>query len=203
MIQITKTYIFIPIVKKHTKLYSNIYDNSYYRAVETAKDELEKIAHYDPLTGLPNRKLFLQRSAEAIRDSKAHENYIALLYMDLDKFKQINDSLGHSMGDIVLKTVASQLSGIIGDDKTICRLGGDEFTILLPSVDKLEDVISIKNKIIDTIERPWILKGKEYSLGISIGYAIFPGDGKDVEELMEIADQGMYKEKQHRKAINL
>jgi diguanylate cyclase (GGDEF)-like protein len=170
-----------------------------YKQVSEAKSALEKVAHYDHLTGLPNRALFMEKLNEAISEAHRTSRTTALMFIDLDRFKRINDTLGHQMGDVVLKSVAVQLTGIVGDKGTICRLGGDEFTILLPEIKTKEEVERLSKKITEVIERPWVLNEEEHSIGASIGYTFYPCEAKDAEDMLRKADMAMYETKQKRK----
>lgn len=169
-----------------------------YNEVQEAKKTLEYLALHDSLTGLPNRTLFMKRLDEAIKEAEKNGTMASLFFIDLDKFKYVNDNLGHAMGDIVLKNVAIQLLGIIGDKGLVCRLGGDEFTILIPQVEDYHQVERLLKNIREVVGASRILDGELYYVGASVGYAIFPRDAANSEDLMKKADMEMYKDKYNK-----
>lgn len=154
------------------------------------------MAHQDELTQLPNRSLLIDRLAMALARAKREKQSLAVLFLDLDDFKQVNDLYGHQAGDDVLKTVAQRLSNCIRETDTVARLGGDEFAIVLGGFDNLHFAKAVANKIIQAISAPFRLAGgKQSSLGISIGISIFPDDGKEIDHLLAYADHAMYESK--------
>ncbi|MGE5329384.1 MAG: diguanylate cyclase domain-containing protein [Deltaproteobacteria bacterium] len=160
-----------------------------------AQKMLEEMATHDNLTGLPNRRLFLEHSLHALDFAKRHNSILAILFIDLDGFKKINDTLGHDCGDMVLQTVAQRLSGCVRECDTVSRLGGDEFTIVL---EKVNDAINIKEvcqRIIEEIGKPISFGNVKEHVTPSIGISIYPYDGDDKEELIKKADNAMYKAK--------
>ncbi len=163
--------------------------------LKNAEKKLKEMAHYDGLTGLANRNLFFQRLDHAVRDAKRHNRFFALLYLDLDKFKPINDTLGHDVGDLVLKEVANRLQKCVRSDDTVARMGGDEFIVLLSALKETEDAEGIAKKIIQKILVPFQVKNSSYNLGISIGISMFPDDGDNTEILIALADAAMYRAK--------
>lgn len=171
-----------------------------YTEARTARNALEKLAHYDNLTGLANRALFIRKLENAVQEANLNNKTTALLFMDLDRFKIINDTLGHAVGDTVLRIVALRLLDIIGDRGTVCRLGGDEFTILLPDILDKASLVPLISQLTEAIEKPMLLEGANYTIGTSIGYALFPDDAKTSDELLSKADNSMYQVKQERKA---
>jgi diguanylate cyclase (GGDEF)-like protein/PAS domain S-box-containing protein len=164
-------------------------------AQKLSHERIAHMAHYDELTGLPNRALFYDRLRQGVSMAKRNESGLALLYMDLDGFKQVNDSLGHHAGDLLLIAVADRLSKSIRGSDTVARLGGDEFTIILNEAQKYEDVAGIAQKIIETISIPFALEGQRAHIGISIGIARYPEEANNEDELMKLADQAMYQAK--------
>jgi diguanylate cyclase (GGDEF)-like protein/PAS domain S-box-containing protein len=166
-------------------------------ALEKSNLELAKLANYDALTGLPNRALFADRLAQAIAKSSRQDAFTALIFLDLDGFKLINDSLGHSVGDELLKSVAERLAGCVRDDDTVARLGGDEFTIILNALKAPHDTVYVAEKVLHTLSKPFLLDGRELHIGASIGITVYPDDGGSVEELVQHADTAMY----HAKAL--
>ncbi len=157
---------------------------------------LEHQAYHDSLTGLPNRSLLLDRIDQAIRHAKRNNSLLAVLFLDLDNFKQINDSLGHSVGDTVLVTISGMLKQALRDMDTIARLGGDEFTILLSEFEKEEEINEITTKLFDILRRPLLIKGRELFVTTSIGISVYPNDGKSPELLLRNADAAMYRAKE-------
>jgi diguanylate cyclase (GGDEF)-like protein len=167
---------------------------------ETATQELNEVsrsAELDALTGLPNRVLLLDRFAHAIAGAKRHGSRLALLFLDLDNFKQINDTLDHAVGDEVLKVVAHRLTSSIRAADTVSRHGGDEFLILLTEISQASDAVLIANKMIDALGAPSRLGGHVLRLTASIGISIYPDDGEDTDTLIRRADSAMYRAKHH------
>ena len=165
-------------------------------AQKMAEKELRYLANYDHLTDLPNRTLLLERIKHAMDYSFRKSTSIALFFIDLDKFKQVNDSLGHESGDMLLVEITRRLSNVLRVDDTVARLGGDEFVILLESFRGNAQLGSIAQKIISVIEQPVTLKGNVVSIGASIGIALYPDDAGSSQELLRHADVAMYHAKQ-------
>ncbi len=157
---------------------------------------LEHQAYHDSLTGLPNRALLLDRIDQAIRHARRNQSLLALLFLDLDNFKQINDSFGHSVGDSVLVAVSGVLKAALRDMDTIARLGGDEFTILLSEFEKEEEINEITSKLFGVLRSPLLIDGSEFFVTTSIGISVFPGDGETPEILLRNADAAMYRAKE-------
>ncbi|MEJ2143223.1 MAG: EAL domain-containing protein [Gammaproteobacteria bacterium] len=166
-------------------------------AIERKRSEerLAYLAQYDPLTGLPNRALFHDRMMAAMRHAERHNSVTALLFLDLDHFKDINDTLGHTAGDELLKDVAKRLQGCIREEDTIARLGGDEFTVILQDISHREDAAEVAEKILATLSKPFILKDEKVFVTISIGIAGYPSCGKNAEALIQNADTALYRAK--------
>ena len=158
-------------------------------------------AHYfgyhDELTGLPNRSLLLDRLKQAIVQSARHHNHVALLFIDLDKFKSVNDSLGHAAGDKLLQLVAERLTACIRYGDTACRYGGDEFVIMLPEIDGQENAAAVTEKIRATLDAPYELDGNFIEIAASIGTAVYRNNGQDCSDLIKQADNAMYLAKMH------
>jgi diguanylate cyclase (GGDEF)-like protein len=131
---------------------------------ERAQAQLYHLAHYDSLTGLPNRLLFMDRLAQAMAQADRDERLVAIMLLDLDRFKAINDTFGHSVGDLLLKHIAERLSGAMRTSDTIARLGGDEFTAMLPSARYIHDSATVAEKILGLFTAPFVMKGHEISL---------------------------------------
>lgn len=155
-------------------------------------DMVWKQAHYDSLTSLPNRKYFKDKLNMELENAKNKNQHLALLFIDLDNFKDINDSLGHQSGDILLEEAAIRLMSCVKTSDTISRLGGDEFTIILPNVLKQEDIDKVTQKIIRELGKPFDLKGNSVQISASIGITTYPLDGQTTEILLKNADQAMY-----------
>ncbi len=165
-------------------------------AQKSAEKELRYMANYDHLTGLPNRTLLLDRINHAIEYSARKGQSVALFFIDLDRFKQVNDSLGHKYGDMLLKEVTQRLINTLRVDDTIARIGGDEFVVLLESYSSNNQLSRIAQKIITAVELPMDMDGNVVSVGASIGIALFPEDSKNSDELLRNADVAMYHAKQ-------
>jgi diguanylate cyclase (GGDEF)-like protein len=163
---------------------------------KATEKQLEYQAYYDALTGLPNRLLFRDRVIYALGQARRNHRGIAVLYLDLDHFKLVNDSLGHSLGDGLLTEVAARLQGCIRASDTISRLGGDEFTILLIDTSSSEAIAGVARKILQSLAHPFRVEGHELFVTASIGISIFPSDGDEVETLLKSADSAMYRAKE-------
>lgn len=165
-------------------------------ALKSAEKELRYMANYDHLTGLPNRTLLLDRVTHALEFSARQQSSVALFFIDLDRFKQVNDSLGHDYGDLLLKEVTDRLTSTLRVDDTVARIGGDEFVVLLESYKNNNELSFIAQKIIDVVEQPISLEENIVSVGASIGISVFPNDSKNSDELLRHADVAMYHAKQ-------
>jgi len=154
--------------------------------------ENEHLALHDPLTNLPNRSLFHDRAAQAIRAAKRNRGCVALMLFDLDRFKEVNDTLGHHNGDLLLKQIGSQLAVALRESDTIARLGGDEFGVLLPTVADNDAALSIAESLRQTLRDPVSIDGILLDLEVSVGIAVYPSHGDDVEALLQHADVAMY-----------
>ena len=159
------------------------------------KNILNHQAHHDALTGLPNRTLFNDRLIHAIEEAKRKKSKFALLFIDLDHFKEINDSLGHAVGDEILKTVTQRLTEAIRDIDTVARLGGDEFTVILEDLTKIQDASAIATKILEVLCEAIIINEHTLYVSSSIGISIYPDDGIAAQDLLKYADSAMYKAK--------
>ena len=159
------------------------------------EQKLAEMATHDFLTGLPNRFLLTDRFSIAAAQAHRKDAKMALLLLDLDKFKSVNDALGHSVGDKLLQAIGERLSGIIRSSDTVARLGGDEFLLLLPEIVNLDDAEKIAKKIVDAFNEPFIINGNSLRISISAGIAIYPEDGTDLEVLMQKSDLDMYRGK--------
>ncbi|MDG4597793.1 MAG: bacteriohemerythrin [Candidatus Contendobacter sp.] len=161
--------------------------------------QLNYLAFYDPLTDLPNRALFFDRLRQALIQTKRDQTSFALLLLDLDGFKAVNDTYGHETGDALLQAVGRRLRNCVRESDTVARTGGDEFTILLPGLREPNDATRVADKAIDTLAEPFLLAGRECRVGASIGLCIAPNDGNDIETLLSHADAAMYRSKERGK----
>lgn len=165
-------------------------------ARKQAEERLRVLAYHDPLTGLPNRALFHTLLSQALAKAQRHHRLGAVLFIDLDRFKNINDTLGHPVGDLLLKEAATRLMACLRQSDTIARLGGDEFTILLEEIAHERDAIIVAQKILAALAEPFNLAGHEVFVTASIGISLFPHDGNDVEALLKNADTALYRTKE-------
>ncbi|MGA7616031.1 MAG: EAL domain-containing protein [Thermoanaerobaculia bacterium] len=166
-------------------------------AAVLATNEIEHLAYHDSLTGLPNRTLFVDRLIVAIAHAERHREGFAILFLDLDRFKDINDSLGHSVGDALLKSVAERIRRCVRTEDTVARFGGDEFTLLLPRIERAEDAAKVAQKVLETIRIPFEVGERELFVSTSIGISLFPADGANTETLIKNADSAMYRAKEY------
>ena len=160
------------------------------------REALRQQATHDSLTGLPNRLLFSDRLTQQLAQAKRDDRSLAVLFLDLDRFKNINDTLGHAVGDQLLQKVVERLTRILREVDTVARMGGDEFTIILSDIPSVQGVASIARKVIDVMAEPFALDGREVFVTASIGIGISPSDGADVETLVRNADIAMYRAKE-------
>jgi len=160
-----------------------------------SEETIRRLAYHDPLTGLPNRLLFTDRLNMAITRAKRNRQYLAVMMLDLDYFKEINDTLGHHMGDRLLHAVGSRLTELLRKGDTIARMGGDEFLILLPEITNVEVTTTIAQKIVESFQSFFVIDNRELHITTSIGIAIYPNASDDVENLIKHADIAMYRAK--------
>jgi diguanylate cyclase (GGDEF)-like protein/PAS domain S-box-containing protein len=163
--------------------------------IKRGEKQLKHLAYHDALTGLPNRQLFIDRLENALSHARRDSTKLAVLFVDLDNFKNINDSLGHNIGDLFLQNIAKTLESCLREEDTVARLGGDEFIILLPGIKQALDGIEVVQRIFEAFAQPVSLKGKDLFTSASIGISIFPGDGLDAESLIKNSDLAMYRAK--------
>ncbi len=170
---------------------------------KASEQRIHRLAYYDALTMLPNRTLFQDRLYNALLHAERNQQWVALMFLDLDRFKPINDSLGHAAGDRMLKEVAQRLLGCVSEDNTVARMGGDEFTLLLQSRSTregaLNQAIHVAEQILTRLAQPFILEGREFFISASIGIALSPQDGQELSQLMKNADTAMYHAKERGK----
>jgi len=166
-------------------------------ARKRAQDRLYHLALHDTLTGLPNRFLFRERVSLALSQAHRYNQQVALLFIDLDRFKEINDSLGHQIGDRLLQATASRLRRCLREGDSVARLGGDEFVVSLSALTDSSDAILIAGKILETLREPFRVDNHELNVSGSIGIGIYPADGHDMETLLYAADTAMYHAKKN------
>ncbi len=165
--------------------------------IKRSEEKLEYLAHHDVLTGLPNRSLFHARLEQCLQRAARYHRQVALLFLDLDRFKVVNDTLGHPTGDTLLQQVAAVLAKQVRSVDTIARLGGDEFVIILEDIPEARFAASFADRILDTFKRPFNVKGRELFVTASIGISLYPRDGKEIDTLVRHADIAMYQAKGH------
>ncbi|CAI8941656.1 diguanylate cyclase [Pseudomonas sp. IT-P253] len=170
---------------------------------KASEQRIHRLAYYDALTHLPNRTLFQDRLHTALQSADRQKSWVVLMFLDLDRFKPINDSLGHAAGDRMLKEMATRLLGCVTDDDTVARMGGDEFTLLLqPRINRemaLNRAIHVAEQILASLVKPFVLEGREFFVTASIGIALSPQDGNELSQLMKNADTAMYHAKERGK----
>ena len=165
-----------------------------------AETRAQHLADHDPLTGLPNRRLLEDRLMQAIARGSRNQKPTAVMFVDLDRFKVINDTLGHAVGDVLLKEVAERVVKQLRVGDTVCRIGGDEFVVVLPEVTRTSDAAGVAQKIIDTVALPIKVEDHDLKVSVSIGISVFPDDGGDAEALIRNADAAMYHAKETGRA---
>jgi len=176
---------------------SNLLVRSLRYAIERkmAEDIIKKLAYHDSLTGLPSRTLFNDRFAMMIAETKRNDKKTAFIMLDLDHFKDVNDNFGHDTGDELLKEVSRRLVSILRQTDTVCRMGGDEFALLISDVSAKEMIDEVAQRILLIIGKPFILHGNEQMISASVGIAIYSEDGETIETLIKHADAAMYQAK--------
>lgn len=161
-------------------------------AIRHAQDKFQHLAHFDPLTDLPNRLLAMDRLEHAMQAAARNQNKVGLLFIDLDHFKRINDTLGHNVGDDLLRAVAKALRLAVRAEDTVARLGGDEFMVIVDRVDQPEAMGELADRVITALSHPVMLSGMEFAISASVGVSLFPDDGAAQEDLIRAADTAMY-----------
>jgi len=168
--------------------------------LQRSASQLNHLANHDSLTGLPNRKLFYERLQQTMEWANERQQMVGILFLDLDGFKQVNDSKGHDVGDLLLKAVAVRLSSCLRGSDTISRLGGDEFTVILPAIPSVQDAVRVAEKLLATLSKPFVIGGSTIAITSSIGISLFPNTAQDLETLVKEADNAMYRAKQQGKS---
>jgi diguanylate cyclase (GGDEF)-like protein/PAS domain S-box-containing protein len=195
-------WVQLTIAEKRNGVGDLLYDVSIIEDITEKKrveSRIEYLATHDEMTGLPNRASFLQMLNQAVHTSKRHGRRFAVLFIDLDRFKAINDSLGHEAGDTLLKTMASRFSEAIRKSDVVARLGGDEFVVLVNEISGMEEIAIVARKLISAALRPVAIKGQDCRVTASIGVSAFPEDADDAEQLIKNADMAMYLAKEEGK----
>jgi diguanylate cyclase (GGDEF)-like protein/PAS domain S-box-containing protein len=164
-----------------------------------AQQTLHDMVNHDALTGLPNRRLLNELTDHALRRAERERASLAILFVDLDRFKVINDTLGHQVGDKLLVEVSNRLNAVMRESDTVARLGGDEFLVMMDSLRDVEDASRVAKKIVSSLQAEFVIDGKEIFIGASVGISVYPGDGRDVDSLIKAADIAMYKVKSEGK----
>jgi len=162
-----------------------------------AEETIRHLAYHDGLSGLPNRTLFLDRLKQALAATKRTGEVIAVMFLDLDHFKDVNDTVGHAEGDNLLRKVARRLRSLLREGDTLARFGGDEFVLLLPNIGTADDASKAAQRILDSLRKPWRLSDREFHLAASVGITLAPDDGLDPDTLLKNADTAMYRAKEH------
>jgi diguanylate cyclase (GGDEF)-like protein/PAS domain S-box-containing protein len=161
-----------------------------------SEEKIQQMAYHDSLTGLPNRKLFSDRLGIALIHAQRNQKKVGIAMLDLDNFKDVNDTLGHDAGDILLKAAAMRLSAELRKVDTVARFGGDEFVLILPDLKVIEDAIPVAQKIVDSFRKSFLIDTNQFIVTMSIGIAVYPNDGTDEAMLLKNADIAMYQAKQ-------
>lgn len=164
-------------------------------AMRDAQEKLSRIAYYDTLTNLPNRNLFMDRLDLLLAKAKRDQNKLGILFLDLDHFKRVNDTLGHQVGDVMLRAVAQRLKSELRTTDTLCRIGGDEFIVIIDTLSSNADMEMLANKLLSALDKPLLLGSTEIVPGASIGISIYPDDTTDRDDLIKMADTAMYSAK--------
>ncbi|MBF0321576.1 MAG: diguanylate cyclase [Magnetococcales bacterium] len=167
--------------------------------LRNAEEKLRQKAHHDPLTGLPNRLFFQELLQRSLAQVRREGRSLAVLFMDLDHFKQVNDTMGHEAGDQLLVEVAKRICSCLREGDTVARLGGDEFTLILQEPSRRDDIVRVVERIIEQIRKPVLIKGQPCHVGASIGISLHPEHGRDPVTLLKKADQAMYQAKDHNR----
>ena len=164
---------------------------------KAAEQRIEHLAYHDPLTNLPNRRLLSDRLTMSMSQAERDGRMVAVLFVDLDRFKSINDSLGHRCGDLVLQELGTRLRASIRAGDTVARMGGDEFVFLLPAIDRLEEVLAVAGKVLDAVRRPFNIEGREFVVTACVGIALYPSHAADPDTLIKQADIALFECKRH------
>lgn len=200
LIVVAYLYAHVAVVKFSDNFKTTMIEKERIREIQEELIQQKEIynyqAHHDALTGLPNRALFNDRLEQAIKKSKRDGTKVALFFLDLDRFKEINDTLGHNVGDEILLNVANRLKAVMREGDTIARLGGDEFTVIMQDLKHPKDAALLAEKIIETFKEAIIVESNALSITTSIGISLFPQDASEIQSLVRLADIAMYEAKE-------
>jgi diguanylate cyclase (GGDEF)-like protein len=185
----------LDLMEAKTRIHNMLEVRLLYKQLEHYNRVLESLALHDALTGLPNRRLLMDRLSLAIAHARRNKRTMAVMYLDLDGFKQINDTLGHDAGDTLLSMVAVRLVAAVRQEDTVARLGGDEFVIALWELSHGDDVAKLASKVIQAVSQPFSIQSRGVSTTVSVGVGIYPTHGEEVETLMKSADLALYEAK--------
>ncbi len=183
------------LVEVKTRIHNMLEVRLLYAKLENSNKVLKSLALHDELTGLPNRRLLMDRLSFSIAHARRNKCTMAVLFLDLDGFKQINDTLGHDAGDTLLTMVAARLVAAVRQEDTVARLGGDEFVIALWEISDADDVVKLVSKVVQAVSQPYSIQGGSVSMTVSVGVGIYPTHGEEVETLMKNADLALYEAK--------
>jgi len=183
------------LIEATTRIHNMLEVRLLYKQLEQYSRALESMALHDALTGLPNRRLLFDRLALAIAHARRNKSSMAVMYLDLDGFKQINDTLGHDAGDTLLSMVADRLVAAVRQEDTVARMGGDEFVIALWELSHADDVTGLVSKVIQAVSQPYRIQDRDVRITASVGVGIYPTHGEEVETLMKSADLALYEAK--------
>ena len=183
------------LMEVKTRIHNMLEVRLLYAKLEDSNKVLESLVLHDALTGLPNRRLLMDRLSLAIAHARRNKRTMAVMYLDLDGFKQINDTLGHDAGDTLLSMVAARLVAAVRQEDTVARLGGDEFVIALWELSHVDDVVKLVSKVIQAVSQPYSIQGRGVSMTASVGVGIYPTHGEEVETLIKNADLALYEAK--------
>ena len=187
------------LVEVQTRIHNMLEVRLLYKQLEHYNQVLESMALHDALTGLPNRRLLMDRLSVSIAHARRNKSTTAMLYLDLDGFKQINDTLGHDVGDAVLSMVAARLLATVRQEDTVARLSGDEFVIALWELSHADGLAKLASKILLAVSQPYNIQGRDVSITASIGVSMYPTNGDEASTLMKSADMALYEAKRNGK----
>ncbi len=173
-----------------------LYAQSLVNRRRRAEESANYLAYHDSLTGLPNRALLMDRLALALAQARRSGQMLAVMFLDLDRFKVVNDTLGHAEGDGLVRSVGARLAALLREGDTVARVGGDEFTLLVSGIPGAEGAAEVAERVLADLRRPQVLRGQEFLITVSIGIALYPDDGEDAETLLRNADIAMYRAKE-------
>ncbi|MES2117125.1 MAG: diguanylate cyclase [Pseudomonadota bacterium] len=187
------------LLEVHKRIHNMLEVRLLYKELAQYSKQQQELALHDPLTGLPNRRLLEDRIATVLQHAMRQHSKAAVMYLDLDGFKGINDTYGHAYGDEILKLVARRLTGCSRKEDTVARVGGDEFVIVMGDVSTLRDAQEPASKLIEAVSEPYLINGVTLKLSTSIGISLFPDDATSVESLIAVADSALYQAKRSGK----